>query len=262
MKLFVIFFSLYFAQLLHAAEANHQLSKAEVEYFSGRYDSAISRAKKSLNSYELSDVEDITRAHKILGAAYCQTEQTQKAKEHFYSVISFSPSETIDAINQNPKCTQMFEAERVRYHDKRENFKISALNVEGKKPKLLYSEQVGVPWYERYAPFGVGHFAQDHRTSGALFLTSETLLTAATVTSFVLFKNLEQPDGTFSDASKAETYRTVFWASLGTAVATALVDVIWANQKLKTYLPSPKKSEPSKKHKQTLKIKPLVTATK
>jgi hypothetical protein len=79
---------------------------------------------------------------------------------------------------------------------------------------------------KRYAPFGVGQFANGQSTKGVAFAASEGALFAIAGTSLGLFLSEKNGDGTFENPDRAQAYRALFWSSLGVGIGVAAWGVV------------------------------------
>lgn len=103
-----------------------------------------------------------------------------------------------------------------------------------------------VPRWQMFVPFGVGQFANGQSSTGAIFLSLESIFIAGSVAAAIVDQTLASPirpagqwdptDTVDSErAALAGTMRVLNWTSLALFTATAIVGIIHANV---TYAPT------------------------
>ena len=89
-----------------------------------------------------------------------------------------------------------------------------------------------------FVPFGAGQFQNDHKVKGALFLSAELLLTATTVTTYIMHERLRpRSEEPFSSSSQKTQYENleagyrisnqVSVAALGVVAVIGIVDALY-----------------------------------
>ena len=104
------YFILFIIFLTVQASANEwpTLKQAEVEIKNHNYKSAIDLTMPLLNQLKLTTVEEIAQGHKILAAARCELGDIGMAKDHFETLMIFSPHESIQDFQLSQTCQNLF----------------------------------------------------------------------------------------------------------------------------------------------------------
>lgn len=176
------------------------LVRAESALLNDDFERCISLVHPLLNDLALNTIDNILLAHRLLSAAYCETQELQKAVSHFESLLAFSDQE------QNPylksqSCQHLFES--IRRPD---------LNPHQIASPFLDAYEV--KFWKHLMPFGLPQFSQKRRGRGWTFLGVQTLGVMTSLVFYRLFSQESSVDGTFANPSRARTYRTLNWSGL------------------------------------------------
>ncbi|MCB0308129.1 MAG: hypothetical protein KDD48_02065 [Bdellovibrionales bacterium] len=218
------------------------LKQAEVEVKNHNYKTAIDLTLPLLDALKLSTVEEISQGHKILGIARCELGDIGNAKEHFETLVVFSPKESIQDFQLSQVCQKLFNKVMGRAEVRRKGVmpknsdqlhssenKSATIEIQTvPKPTINLrlqeqSQESDIQKWKLWIPFGVGQFEKNEKKKGTFFLTTQSVLFSTAITTFILFKIDQNADGTFDHARRAETYRITLWSSLGAGV----VSTIW-----------------------------------
>ncbi len=185
-----------------------------------KYDGAILRTKKLLDEMVLSKPKDIVLAHKILGVAFCEKRQTIKAKHHFEILLAFSPNENVKKYCKSSACKTLFASIQQDVMKQNDRLEKQETKQENAKSNLKYNP------YQHWMPFGIGQFYNHDNKKGFWFLGSQLLFLSGAATSYALFVNERNDDGSFSNVGKANAYRYAFFGSLAAFVGTYVWSIV------------------------------------
>jgi len=232
-----------------AASHLNDLQAAQRQVQTKQYERAIETAKPLLDGLALNTVEEIILAHRVLGVAHCELGDQPKATEHFETLLTFSPTESVSDIVSSKPCQTMFDELKQR---KSPTAKVAAAAPATATPRAVTAPTIRKPARRaplepglgrRLIPFGVGQFANQEPSKAWAFLSTEVASGALAVTSMILFKHEENDDGTFSNPDLAEVYRGLFWGGLGVWAISTVWGIIDATT---TFKDSLKKQEASR----------------
>jgi hypothetical protein len=229
---------LLFPLPLYAQAGSLALDEAERLLAGGHPAEAIAAVKPPFDRFEFSTVEEITRVHRVLGVAYCETGDADKAREHLESLLLFSPKADLGNGPAGPRCRKLF--------DRIKNPAAAPTAASASNPAPLPTPRAAPPPLPAppvyggtppilLVPFGTGQFQNGESAKGMAFLSSELAGTALAVTSLILFKAEENADGTYRDEGAAELYRGLFWGGVGATTGLmvwGIVDAVVTHRKL------------------------------
>lgn len=225
-----------------ASSTLETLEKAQSQVKDKEYEAAIGQTKPLLDKLFLNTVEEIILAHRILGVSYCELGDHPQARNHFETLLTFSPTESInDLVSTNP-CRTLFASVKNEKagpltKQKRRRAKKAAQPAPvqaAAQPQPPKEEPLNPGVWKRYVPFGTGQFANNENGKAWAFLTTETLAIASGVTFFLLFKNEEDNTGSFTHPDRANLYRGLVWGSIGlgtVAMSWGIIDAVLTYKK-------------------------------
>ncbi|HLG20654.1 MAG TPA: hypothetical protein VI895_12680 [Bdellovibrionota bacterium] len=224
------------------ADANlEQLDRAMNHLKARRYKQAINVAQPLLDHLLLDTVEQIILAHRILGVSQCELGDQTKATEHFRTLLTFSPTETIDDIAVTKPCSNLFgsikggkppavTATTVTAPPAGPAAAVTAAPPTEPAPASLQVQEAAATEtddaWKRYVPFGVGQFANEQKVKGLAFMSTEIAAFSLSIASIILFNEEKDSSGTFGDPETAAVYRAMFWSSLGAGIGVAAWGII------------------------------------
>jgi len=236
-----------------SADEFEEFASAKNAYEAGEYETAVGRfeALKATQPKNKGLVEEL---HKLLAESYLFLGNTTEAENNFIEILSDDPNFALDPLVFPIDAIDFFTEVKLRHaerlaalsaaraaeeeaHRKAEEQK-SRLETE----KLKRNVYVGRDVRHRSVlvallPFGAGQFQNEHHVKGALFLTSELLLSAAAVTTFILHERLRpvaaDPVESASDLARYERLEkgtrianTACLTALGAVAVTGIIEAM------------------------------------
>ncbi len=251
----IVLAGMYWPANAHATEDEYdQFVHAKNAYEAGEYEEAVSRFEKVFDA-GLNNPALILECHKLLAVSYLFVGDNEAAERHFAKLLTISPDYVLDPMmlpiavidfftNVKRKNQEKLDAlARVRAAEEERRIAQEEARREAEIERLtrnVYLERT----YEKnsmfvaFVPFGAGQFQNGHILKGALFLSSELLLTAGAVTTFFLHESLrKQANETFDSPEERESaeqlekgYRLANQASivgLSVLVVTGIIDALY-----------------------------------
>ncbi len=237
----VIVFGFTLSPVFAASSTLEKLEQAETQVLAKEYETAIEISKPLLDKLLLNTVEEIILAHKVLGVAYCELGDHPQARNHFETLLTFSPTESIQKLVRTNPCRSLFASiKRGKKPPTKKRKKkpepvpakpTSSLQIQPTQPQ---AETLSPGLWKRYMPFGTGQFANQEDGKAWAFLGTQVGAIASGVTFYLLFKSEEDPSGSFTHPNRANVYRGLVWGSIGLgAVSTAwgIIDAVLVYKK-------------------------------
>lgn len=238
----IFFLTPLMAATPNTQEKNNFLELSEESYHKGDYRECIMIVEKLLNEYRLQTRAEIIQAHTILGAAYFNSGNTEKATHHFDSLLNFDRQIELNPNDYSPKINDFLNRLRqskwnipsttaappkdLLSNNLNPNPTNSTSPKEPFKLNSIADEEQQTPLSYRFIPFGVGQFYNNEPVKGRFYLGSESLLLAIALTTFSLFQSEQAENGGFNDPDSASNYRNAFSISLITFGAIAVGGII------------------------------------
>jgi hypothetical protein len=170
------------------------LDKAYVHVLQKEYQAALDITQPLLDQLSLNTIEEITLAHKILGVSKCELEDYPKALDHFQTVKTFTPGESLDGVPVSSTCQQLFvkltlpkTKKGVATRSQPSN-QPTALTLVQNQDRIKNSLSAGY-----YVPFGVGQFKNGDKKKGVAFLIAQTLLYSTAAVTLSSYAQQDDP---------------------------------------------------------------------
>ena len=177
----------------------NRLAEGRLAYERGDYPLAVVTLTPLLYpSIELASEDAVIEAHRLLALSYLLEKKEPEAAEEATSILALRPSFQLDPIVDPPMAVSFFESVRkrqeARLHDLRERARkdAEARAREDAERRHATAERV---YIERTVtrrsrlvatlPFGVGQWQNGQRTKAALFLSSELVFGALSLSGYV-----------------------------------------------------------------------------
>ncbi|MDJ0761703.1 MAG: hypothetical protein QNJ97_01845 [Myxococcota bacterium] len=230
-----------------------QFERAKNAYERGEYEAAVSRFESLLKS-DLKNPALALECRKLAAVSYLFIGDRNAAEKHFTELLILAPTYELDPmlfpievvdffVEVKQKAKARLEAlQQARMRKIEEQKAEAAAKRAAELEKLRRNIYVERTTQQRsllvaFMPFGAGQFQNGHTVKGALFLSGELLLAAATVSTYFLHEGLrdraKRPVATPAELEKFErletTYRIVNQASLvalGALTITGIIDAL------------------------------------
>jgi hypothetical protein len=225
------------------ADEFEDFANAKNAYEAGEYQAATTRFE-ALKASQPKNKGLVEELHKLLAVSYLFLGNQTEAEKNFIEILSNDPEFTLDPLVFPIDVIDFFSEVKRRHAERldalsaaraaediarqKEAAQKSRLELEKLKRNVYLGREVRRrSLLVAFLPFGAGQFQNDHRVKGALFLSGELLLTAASVTTFVLHERLRRvaadPIESSSDLARYDRLET------GTRIAnTACVTALSA----------------------------------
>ena len=161
-----------------AAAPALQLDRGRESFKRGDWQSAIEVINVLLYpELQLARKEQVVEAHILLGAAYYQSGNRERAREEFQRALEIEPEQSIGTRLYAEGAIRLFEETKtdLRIAKEREDEKRRVAQrlkeIEDYKKSLIVYETH--PYYVNFVPFGAGQFQNRQRGKGLLFAISE-----------------------------------------------------------------------------------------
>jgi tetratricopeptide (TPR) repeat protein len=179
-----------------------QLDRGRDSFKRGDWQSAIEVINLLLYpELQLARKEQVVEAHILLGAAYYQTGDRERAREEFHRALEIEPEQSIGTRLYSEGAIRLFDETKtdLRIAKEREDEKRRIAQrlkeIEDYKKSLIVYETH--PYYVNFVPFGAGQFQNRQRGKGILFAASQV---ATGGTSAAIFLYLASKYGLASSA--------------------------------------------------------------
>ncbi len=223
------------------AEPTTDLRRAISAYHARDFSTARDLLQSLIDRRELINRDDRTAARTYLAACHYALGEMDLARAELHGLFTDEPAAPID-----PK---LFRPIRPTFIELAEEIRTDVARERGDRPmrpppspdtlSTSYAPSAtarrGVPSLAfAFVPFGVGQFANDESTKGALFLTAESVAFLTAGVALALFESKKLPgghflqDGTFApeDVQAAYTLQTTYLVAFWGGVAIAVGGVI------------------------------------
>lgn len=253
-----------------------QLSDGKLAYERGDYALAVRTLSPLLYpSIALTSDEAVVEAHRVLALSYLLQKQETEAEEEATSILALRPSFQLDPIVDPPMAVAFFDGVRKKQDSRlrelraRESKEREARAIEDERVRHANAERVylerTVQKHSRLLatiPFGVGQFQNGQSTKAALFLSSELLFGALSLSAYVALDQKYPYDPSanrrYFPASQKGTAQALIGLQLGAGIAfwaTLLWGIIDAHV---LYKPEVSKTREVAAPKHSVSLAPLV----
>jgi tetratricopeptide (TPR) repeat protein len=157
-----------------------QLDRGRDSFKRGDWQSAIEVINLLLYpELQLARKEQVVEAHILLGAAYYQTGNRERAREEFQRALEIEPEQSIGSRLYSEGAIRLFDETKtdLRIAREREDEKRRVAQrlaeIEAYKKSLIVYETH--PYYVNFVPFGAGQFQNQQRGKGIAFAASQAV---------------------------------------------------------------------------------------
>lgn len=157
-----------------------QLDRGRESFKRGDWQSAIEVINVLIYpELQLARKEQVVEAHILLGAAYYQTGNRERAREEFRRALEIEPEQSIGTRLYSDGAIRLFDETKtdLRIAKEREDEKRRIAqrlkDIEAYKKSLIVYETH--PYYVNFVPFGAGQFQNRQRGKGILFAASQAV---------------------------------------------------------------------------------------
>ncbi len=161
-----------------AAAPALQLDRGRDSFKRGDWQSAIEVINTLLYpELQLARKEQVVEAHILLGAAFYQTGNRERAREEFQRALEIEPEQSIGSRLYPEGAIRLFEETKtdLRIAKEREDEKRRVAQrleeIEAYKKSLIVYETH--PYYVNFVPFGAGQFQNRQRGKGIMFAVTQ-----------------------------------------------------------------------------------------
>ena len=161
-----------------AAAPALQLDRGRDSFKRGDWQSAIEVVNLLLYpELQLARKEQVVEAHILLGAAYYETGDRERAREEFQRALEIEPEQSIGSRLYSEGAIRLFEETKtdLRIAKEREDEKRRIAErleqIEAYKKSLIVYETH--PYYVNFVPFGAGQFQNRQRGKGIMFAVTQ-----------------------------------------------------------------------------------------
>jgi tetratricopeptide (TPR) repeat protein len=162
------------------AAPGQQLDRGRESFKRGDWQSAIEVINVLLYpELQLARREQVIEAHILLGAAYYQVGNRERAREEFGRALQIEPEQSIGTRLYSEGAIRLFDETKtdlkIRMEREEEKRRIAQRlkEIEDYKKSLIVYETH--PYYVNFVPFGAGQFQNRQRGKGLLFATTQGL---------------------------------------------------------------------------------------
>lgn len=188
-----------------------QLDRGRDSFRRGDWQSAIEVINLLLYpELQLARKEQVVEAHILLGAAYYETGDRERAREELRRALEIEPEQSIGTRLYSEGVTRLFEETKTdlriakEREDERRRVAQRLKEIEDYKKSLIVYETH--PYYVNFVPFGAGQFQNRQRGKGLLFAATQGVTGGI---SAGIFLYLASKYGLVSSAVPVEDGRTV-----------------------------------------------------
>ena len=167
-----------------------QLDRGRESFKRGDWQSAIEVINVLLYpELQLARKEQVVEAHILLGAAYYQTGNRERAREEFQRALQIEPEQSIGTRLYSDGASRLFDETKtdLRIAKEREDEKARIAQrlkeIEDYKKSLIVYETH--PYYVNFVPFGAGQFQNHQRGKGIFFAATQGVTGAASAGIFL-----------------------------------------------------------------------------
>ena len=162
------------------AAPGQQLDRGRESFKRGDWQSAIEVINVLLYpELQLARREQVIEAHILLGAAYYQVGNRERAREEFGRALQIEPEQSIGTRLYSEGAIRLFDETKTdlkilmeREEEKRRIAQRLKEIEDYKKSLIVYETH---PYYVNFVPFGAGQFQNRQRGKGLLFATTQGL---------------------------------------------------------------------------------------
>jgi len=194
-----------------AAAPALQLDRGRDSFRRGDWQSAIEVINLLLYpELQLARKEQVVEAHILLGAAFYQTGNRERAREEFQRALEIEPEQSIGTRLYPEGAIRLFEETKTdlriakEREDERRRVAQRLKEIEDYKKSLIVYETH--PYYVNFVPFGAGQFQNRQRGKGLLFAATQGVTGGI---SAGIFLYLASKYGLVSSSVPVEEGRTV-----------------------------------------------------
>lgn len=172
------------------ATPTQELDRARKNFRDKDYQSAIPVLNTLLYpDLQLARQEEAIEAQLMLGAAYYETGERDRAVREFEKVIQLEPDRSITTLFYSEGAVRLFEETKRTVQERLERDAAKKRIAEELERIRKYRESLIVvesrPYYVNFIPFGAGQFQNKQRTKGILFATGQGLTFGASAGIFL-----------------------------------------------------------------------------
>lgn len=172
------------------ATPTQDLDRARKSFRDKHYQSAIPVLNTLLYpDLQLARQEEAIEAQLMLGAAYYETGERDRAIREFEKVIQLEPDRSITTLFYSEGAVRLFEETKRTVQERMERDAQKKKLAEELERIRKYRESLIVvesrPYYVNFLPFGAGQFQNKQRTKGVLFATGQGLTLGASAGIFL-----------------------------------------------------------------------------
>jgi tetratricopeptide (TPR) repeat protein len=161
-----------------AAAPALELDRGRDSFKRGDWQSAIEVINLLLYpELQLARKEQVVEAHILLGAAYYQTGNRERAREEFQRALEIEPEQSIGTRLYSDGAIRLFEETKTdlriakEREDERRRVAQRLADIEAYKKSLIVYETH--PYYVNFVPFGAGQFQNRQRGKGLAFAATQ-----------------------------------------------------------------------------------------
>jgi tetratricopeptide (TPR) repeat protein len=157
-----------------------QLDRGRDSFKRGDWQSAIEVINLLLYpELQLARKEQVVEAHILLGAAFYQAGDRERAREEFQRALEIEPEQSIGTRLYSEGAIRLFEETKTdlriarEREDEKRRIAQRLAEIEAYKKSLIVYETH--PYYVNFVPFGAGQFQNQQRGKGILFAASQAV---------------------------------------------------------------------------------------
>jgi hypothetical protein len=214
-----------------------QLGEGRLAYERGDYAGAVRTLTPLLYpSIELTNVEGVIEAHRLLALSYLLQKKEQEAEEEASSILALRPNFELDPIVDPPMAVAFFDGvrkkqdARLRELRAREHREAEERAKEEERRRRANAERIYIERKVRVnsrllatVPFGVGQWQNGQPRKAALFLSGELVFGALSLASYVALERKYPYDATKNShiypAGESQTALALTGLQLGAGIA-------------------------------------------
>jgi tetratricopeptide (TPR) repeat protein len=236
------------------ADEFEEFADAKNAFEAGEYETAVERFE-ALMSSKPENKGLLQEIHKLLAVSYLFVGDKNSAEAHLIELLTFDPDFTLDPLVYPIDVIDFFSEIKARHaeriaalaRDRAREEEIRQKEREEQRRQELEKLKRNVylqKTTERrslvlaFVPFGAGQFQNGHRVKGALFLSAEILLSAASVTTYIMHERLRpRSEEPFTSSNQRLEYERleagyrisnqVIIAALGAVAAAGIIDALY-----------------------------------
>jgi len=181
---------------------NDELRRARNEYAYGAYEGAVKRLRGLLYPLRLYSDEQVIEARQYLALAYYLQGNEKGVREEFAKLLYLDPDYELDPFTVAPTIIELFEGIRLTLKPELDVIRLRRNIQKIEEPgKAGYVRNIETTVIERsewatFMPFGIGQFQNGDRGWGAFFATTQLLLLAANISTYLIASRINdyRPD--------------------------------------------------------------------